>query len=359
MFALEAVKAKHGDCLLLHWGTINDPRLALIDGGPNRVYPDFLKPRLIELASERGLQRLKLDLTMVSHIDEDHIAGLLDLAEDIESQEAPVEIDLLWHNSLEHLLDEKVTGPSSSITAAIGNAFPGMRDTSNQWMQKVLASVPQGQELHAFAKRVGIVDRMNEPYNVPERKSLILADPGQPPVDIEGLSLTVVCPAAAEVEKLRKNWVKLRKEGIVAAYNDRSPYNLSSIVVLAEYLGKRMLLTGDGRGDLILAGLSSQGLLQAGGKMHVELLKLPHHGSNNNVDEKFFEQITADVYVVSGDNERFSNPNKEAMQWIKDARGNENYLVYCTYELDYMRKLFGNKLQVPSGSDVSVTAKLA
>jgi len=89
------------------------------------------------------------------------------------------------------------------------------------------------------------------------------------------------------------------------------------------------------------------------------LLKLPHHGSNNNVDEKFFEQITADVYVVSGDNERFSNPNKEAMQWIKDARGNENYLVYCTYELDYMRKLFGNKLQVPSGSDVSVTAKLA
>lgn len=359
MFALEAIKAKHGDCLLLHWGTDVDPKIALIDGGPNRVYPDFLKPRLVQLAAQRGRPRLKLDLTMVSHIDEDHIAGLLDLAEDIENEEAPVEVGLLWHNSLEGLLDERVTGSSSGVTAAVGNAFPAMRATENKWMQKVLASVPQGQELHAFAKRIGIADRMNEPYNSPERKFLIMADPGQLPVDIEGLSLKVVCPAATEVEQLRKKWVKLRKEGIMAAYDDRSPYNLSSIVVLAEYAGKRMLLTGDGRGDLISKGLESLDILQAGQSMHVDLLKLPHHGSNNNVEEEFFKRITADVYVVSGDHGRFPNPNKEAMQWLSNARGNDNYLVYCTYELDYMREIFHDKLKVPNGSDYSVTAKLA
>ena len=50
-------------------------------------------------------------------------------------------------------------------------------------------------------------------------------------------------------------------EATVAAYLDRSVFNLSSIVILAEFKRKRMLLTGDARGDDILAGLRSSGLL--------------------------------------------------------------------------------------------------
>jgi hypothetical protein len=321
MFILEAIKAKHGDCLLLHWGTDHDPGLALIDGGPNRVYAEFLKPRLLELASQRGQSPLKLDLTMVSHIDEDHIAGLLDLAEEIENQDVPIQINLLWHNSLEGLLDEKIQGPSSSITAAVSSRFPGMQDRHNPWMQKVLASVPQGQELHAFARRMGIYDTMNDPYY-----PLIIADPQKRAADIKGLSLTVVCPAALEVEKLRKQWVKLRKEGITADYSDRSPYNLSSLVVVAEYEGKRMLLTGDARGDLILQGLRQMNLLQHDNEnIHFDLLKLPHHGSKNNVEEDFFYRITADTYVVSGDCVRFPNPNEDAMRWLAKAREGTDY----------------------------------
>ena len=354
MFILEAIKAKHGDCLLLHWGTDDDPRLALIDGGPNRVYAEFLKPRLLELASQRGQSPLKLDLTMVSHIDEDHIAGLLDLAEEIENQDAPVQIDLLWHNSLEGLLDEKIQGPSSKITAAVSSRFPGMQDSHNPWMQMVLASVPQGQELHAFAKRMGIYDTMNDPYH-----PLIIAAPRQQAADIKGLSITVVCPAAAEVEKLRKQWVKLRKEGITADYSDRSPYNLSSLVVIAKYEGKRMLLTGDARGDLIIKGLRQMNLLRNNrGAIHFDLLKLPHHGSNNNVDEDFFRRITASTYVVSGDGVRFPNPNEDAMRWLAKARDGAKYTICCTYELPYMRSIFGDKLRVPDTNSCSVKAEI-
>jgi hypothetical protein len=354
MFILEAVKAKHGDCLLLHWGTDDDPRLALIDGGPNRVYAEFLKPRLLELASQWGQSPLRLALTMVSHIDEDHIAGLLDLAEEIENQDVLVQIDRLWHNSLEGLLDEKIQGPSSNITAAVSSRFPGMQDSHNPWMQKVLASVPQGQELHAFAKRMGIYDTMNDPYH-----PLIIADPQQPAADIKGLLLTVVCPAAPEVEKLRKRWVKLRKEGITADYSDRSPYNLSSLVVVAEYEGKRMLLTGDARGDLILQGLRQMDLLQHDDEnIHFDLLKLPHHGSNNNVEEDFFRRITASTYVVSGDGVRFPNPNEDTMRWLAKARNGADYTICCTYDLPYMRSIFGNKLRVPDGKSCSVKAQI-
>ena len=34
LFTLEAIKAKHGDSLILHYGKEDDPRFILIDGGP-------------------------------------------------------------------------------------------------------------------------------------------------------------------------------------------------------------------------------------------------------------------------------------------------------------------------------------
>jgi glyoxylase-like metal-dependent hydrolase (beta-lactamase superfamily II) len=84
MLALEAVKARHGDCLLLHWGTPDTPELVLIDGGPDRVYKEFLRPRLLELRQQRApAGALQLSLAMLSHIDDDHIQGLLELTGEI------------------------------------------------------------------------------------------------------------------------------------------------------------------------------------------------------------------------------------------------------------------------------------
>src|SRR6266404_1792301 len=116
MFRLEAMRAKHGDCLLLHWGKSDDPahrKIALIDGGPDQTYKKWLRPRLAALAKAAGQKQLSLDLTMVSHIDDDHINGILDLAEEIESKKAPADIGVLWHNSLEGLLDEKIEEQSA------------------------------------------------------------------------------------------------------------------------------------------------------------------------------------------------------------------------------------------------------
>ena len=55
VFQLEVLRARKGDCSLLHYGTTTKPGLALIDGGHKDVYKPFLKPRLKELRDERGL----------------------------------------------------------------------------------------------------------------------------------------------------------------------------------------------------------------------------------------------------------------------------------------------------------------
>jgi hypothetical protein len=89
-----------------------------------------------------------------------------------------------------------------------------------------------------------------------------------------------------------------------------------------------MLLTGDAGGDFILKGLESAGLLQ-NGKIHVDLLKVQHHGSRHSVEQDFFEKVTADRYVISGDG-KHGNPSIAALQWLSAARSGEKYEAYLT-----------------------------
>lgn len=369
MFTLEALQALHGDCLLLHWGSQDDPRLMLIDGGPNTVYRDTLRPRLIELARQRG-GALTIDLLMLSHIDDDHINGLLDFAHELEDSNhrlfddtgppLTVRVRRLWHNSLEGLLDDPLAErATASVTASTQAALELPDDAAEDAAEQrfhamVLASVPQGQQLHGFATRLGW--RLNTPFKNPP---LVMRAGTAKTATIEKLALEVIAPAAQEVEKLRLVWKQKRKEdGALAAYRDRSPYNLSSIVALAEFDGKRMLLTGDARGDHVLAGLEAAGLLDDEGRIHVDLLKLPHHGSKNNVDAAFFTRVTADHYVISGDRVRFPNPSQDAMRWLRDARGDEDYRVYCTYDIADLHALFGDRLVVPVAGARAVEAAL-
>ena len=91
IFSLEARRARKGDCLLLHFGPKDDPGLMIIDGGPKSVYKPHLKPRLEQIRTVRGLSSqdsLRVDLLMVSHVDDDHIQGILDLTKElVEAQD--------------------------------------------------------------------------------------------------------------------------------------------------------------------------------------------------------------------------------------------------------------------------------
>jgi hypothetical protein len=95
-----------------------------------------------------------------------------------------------------------------------------------------------------------------------------------------------------------------------------------------------MLLTGDARGDDLLEGLEAAGLMQ-NGTCHVDVLKLPHHGSNRNVDRRFFQQVTAEHYVVSSNGDKFDNPDQDTLESLVAARkGGGPFTVYLTYPVD-------------------------
>lgn len=354
-FSLEVIRARKGDCLLVHFGSEEDRRLILIDGGPSNVYGPFLKPRLERLREERGLDEsraMRVDVLMVSHIDEDHIKGILDLARDLgalggESIGPFVRVKDLWHNSLDVLLattPEEIAPQASYGTAGLAQDAYVEDGAASRDALKVLASIPQAKDLQDAAKVLGW--KINGRFGGKPIVATGKADPV--PLD-GGLALRIAGPMQAEIDALRKDyakWQEKRKqkkaESALAAFVDESVPNLSSIVVLVEAEGKRMLLTGDARGDKIIEGLQMAGLLEAGRKstMHVDIVKVPHHGSANNLAEEFFRRITADHYVFSGNGE-YGNPERESLEMLHDARGSDFYTIHLTYpieEIDVERK---------------------
>lgn len=89
-----------------------------------------------------------------------------------------------------------------------------------------------------------------------------------------------------------------------------------------------MLLTGDARDDHILAGLDAAAIAKDG-KTHVDILKLPHHGSIRNIRAEFFEHVTADHYVISADG-RHGNPETDTLELIADGRADDDFTIHLT-----------------------------
>jgi hypothetical protein len=358
IFSLDVIRARKGDCLMLHYGTLEDLRLMIIDGGPSGVYIPHLRGRIEQVRKARQTpanQPLDVEMLMVSHVDDDHIQGILNLTSELktaieEHKTQLVRINFFWHNSFEDVIGKTPPELTAALTTKFGAASIGgdppemtldLADKDEETIVsslKVLASVKQGQQL-----RSDIVNRLGANLNEEFGGHLILAQENTGPLDVgNGLSFTVAGPMLKELQKLQadhQTWlINLQKEGktaedVLSAYVDESVPNLSSIVVLVEFGGKQILLTGDARGDKVLQGLEFVGLVEEVGKLKVDVLKVPHHGSSNNLEQDFFERIIASDYVFSGNGEH-GNPDRESFEMLLDARGDDDYAVHLTYPID-------------------------
>lgn len=331
--SLDVLRAKEGDCLLLHHGA----ELVLIDGGPRGVYDAALTPRLQELMSERG-QPLWLRLVMVSHIDDDHIVGLSEMFADARERKeegrgaAEWRAGELWLNAFGALTGAGATAGTVGVHAAALSALVTVAPGAES--KAVATGVTRGIALYDDAVALGVERNASFGGNLVQRTG-----DGAEIEIVPGLTFTVLSPTAAALEKLRTKWEEWEQKHATAptaqeaATLDRSVFNLSSIVVLARSGERTLLLTGDARAEDVMSGLRAIGLLGDGGSpLTVDVLKLPHHGSIRNVDADFFTRIRARHYVISA-NGRDGNPDDATLALLCDARRDDQspWTLWLTY----------------------------
>ena len=354
VLTLEALDAAHGDSLILHYGPMSKPRFIVIDGGPKGIFEASLAPRLERIRAARGGGTLEIRMLMVSHIDEDHILGVLELTKmlrDLKDSGAPLPYDVLtlWHNSFDDIASKVAASVGAQMSAAqlLASSKPKTQDG-----EAIVASVAQGRQLRLDADALGL--NMNSGFDdllffeKPAGKAAATLNMGA------NLSFTVLGPRKAELDALNKKWdrevkalraKKGKKKGeggqsdpsaadlqaLAADFVDKSIHNLSSVVVLAEFEGKRILLTGDARGDFILESLREAKLLK-NGKIAVDIFKVPHHGSIRNAAAELFEAVVADHYVFSA-NGRDGNPDRPTFDLIFKARPKGKYDLWLTNDV--------------------------
>lgn len=110
MIRFTMMPGEDGDCLLLEYGDDSFVRRILVDGGRSGTYP-LIKPTLA------GLDGL-VDLLVVTHVDQDHILGVLALMDDLDRS---VEFGDVWFNGFDQLLDTEGFGAvdGEKLTSAL------------------------------------------------------------------------------------------------------------------------------------------------------------------------------------------------------------------------------------------------
>src|SRR3954467_10416528 len=119
---IRVFQSDKGDCLLLTSKSGNNR--ILVDGGMTASFNQFVAPELAKLPGAKP----KLDVVYVSHIDDDHIAGVLQLLNNLldwrvfdfktkhkkagdkpprePKSPRPPEVGKIWHNAFHELIGD-------------------------------------------------------------------------------------------------------------------------------------------------------------------------------------------------------------------------------------------------------------
>jgi hypothetical protein len=339
MFDLHIVQALYGDCLLLEYGDGAQSRFLLVDGGPETVYLEHLRPLLLEIGGSGG----RLDHVVLTHADDDHVIGLVDLFAELrlgqtQGQTSLIDVGAVWMNSfafdaaaapsLAHIVIPQLPPAPAAAAHDIAAAPMPLAAVEDAERLVPLYGVAEGMDMRELLARLQL------PVNSGFAGELVTLDAAPPELQLDGLAVSLVGPAQSSIERLRREWQEWLAahrppEGVQAIPDAEGKYDLkikpdqsipnrSSIMFVAEYGGRSVLLTGDGRAGDILRGLVRRGLMAKDGVYHVNVMKVPHHGSARNASRKFFSQVTADVYVLSA-NGKDGNPDMPTLAWMAQA----------------------------------------
>jgi hypothetical protein len=324
MFKLLTLPAENGDCLWIEYGEPNKPNRILIDTGTKEAYP-HLRKKLLELEKNKRV----FELMIMTHFDNDHILGALDLFDD---NELGVKYGDIWFNGWPHISEKPIDmlGPEEA-------------EIFSYYLHK------KGYSWNAKFSNKAVAIEKNRPIDV--------TLPG-------GMKLTLLSPIFSDFVKLEKDWEdRLAEKGLEPGFGmedelpadvlgeespsidevnewaeekftqEHTPSNQCSIAVLAEYQGKRCLLAGDASPEIILSSLTKYA--PKSDRFHIDLFKISHHGSKYNQSNNLLAKIDCPKYVITTNGKQFRHPHKEGISKIIAYGGKKPISLFFNYRTKY------------------------
>jgi beta-lactamase superfamily II metal-dependent hydrolase len=366
---IRVFRSGEGDCLLI---TGSSGKHILVDGG----IPVAYKNHWVGTVGALRKQGKPLDLVCISHIDRDHIGGILRMLDNEVAWrvhnfqsglpasprrrrpkrpklERPPKIKAIWHNAfLEEVRRERVGGSgngatspdladvffrNATIMAGAGEALVADR------LQFLGQSVGDAIEV---SRRIG-TRQLKIDHNPEFGGGFVLRPADGASFDVADMKIKVLGPTASEMEELRTEWNKwldekaayltrlqkkhdrdaarlrlaepadvlamVRETALGLAGNqDVTPPNLASIIMLVRDGNDSILLTGDADDPSIRDGLKAAGELDGNGQARVRAFKVPHHGAHNAYSNELARTVIADDYIFSG-NGKHDNPEPDVI----------------------------------------------
>ncbi len=300
-FELQVLKAHHGDCLLISGEFDGQHRNILIDGGPAKTFAlsNHQQQPLQKLLLAIKNKNQKIDLLILTHVDDDHIGGLLAAFKK------------------KGFLDELTEEVWFNSGKLIFNEFNQQYDETNQVKLKPspgnLTSIAQGVTFEKTIEDLGIW-----------KKQLIRAGDVR---NVFGTKFTILSPNNEKLKKLLITWKKKKPSSLTASDDDDyhysieqllnddkfkedgSPHNGSSIAFIFEFAGKSLLFLGDAHPSPVIAQLKTLKYSEQN-PLQLDYMKVSHHGSKANTNNELLKLINCNNFIISTNGLKHKLPHK-------------------------------------------------
>lgn len=325
---IKFLKAFKGDSILLSFlDSESTQRNIIIDGGIGSTYFEN-KTRtngdlhhLIKTIRENSQ---KVDLLILTHIDDDHIGGILKwFSKDKVAYDL---IDKVWFNSGKTIAEYFQIAENKELELRL------------EILDDNFTSVKQGKVFEDYI----------EEHNIWDKKIIIKGNDQE----INGVKIQILSPTNKKLEKLltefkkpknnyftsggKSDWnislsdfIKEENSNKYKFDEDDSVPNGSSIAFALTFNEKNYLFLGDSHPTDIIESLNDLGFSKEN-PLISELLKVSHHGSCRNTNKELLEIIKTDNYIISSDGTSDNLPHKRTFARIVNE--NPNATIHFNYE---------------------------
>lgn len=309
MLSIQSLPARQGDALWIEWG---DPvRRMIIDMGTESIGRN-IRSRIQDLPEDQRV----IELLVITHVDQDHIGGILTCL--AEADPIPgLHIKDVWFNGWDHLHGRSV------VSHGLDSMGPAQGERLSHWLReqtwnKAFRGAPILRPDDALGPQVSLDGELTLQVVGPTRFRLTDFIPVWEEEVHDALrkgSLDHVSPGLEVMGKKGRppqlaDEADLEELALFNSGVDGSEANGSSIALILEHDGKRVLLTGDAYGPDLVDALKT---IDPAGPVPFDLVKLPHHGSEKNVTVDLVEKIRTPRWLISTDGTRFKHPDPVAI----------------------------------------------